>query len=151
MRTKIITLTLLMASCVCSLASERIINFEMLPVDVQMYSRAHFPAGDDAFRNAFITYDDEMPEIAYTIVFTSGDGLIFRENHELKSYSAKTTVVPWDVLTEPVSKTLGELYPQSVIKHFEVVYVTLTKKKFEITLLDGTELVFDEDGNLITE
>ncbi|MBP5318064.1 MAG: PepSY-like domain-containing protein [Paludibacteraceae bacterium] len=151
MKKLLLTSTLFVVGMTLSFAVEQVISFGRLPEEIQVYTRKYFPAGDDAYRNAFITYDNELPEAAYTIVFTSGDGLEFRENKELKLYSAKTTTVPWEVMPAAVAESLGKSYPTAAVKKYEVVYVTLTTRQYEVELTDGTQLVYNEAGELVTQ
>ena len=151
MKKLLLTSTLFVVGMTLSFAVEQVINFGRLPEEIQTYTRKYFPAGDDAYRNAFITYDNELPEAAYTIVFTSGDGLEFRESMELKLYSAKTTTVPWEVMPAAVAEAVGRDYPTSAVKKYEVVYTTLTTKQFELELTDGTQVVYNEAGEKVAQ
>ena len=125
------------------------IRFSQLPEVVQAYAKQYFPLGDNDYRNAYVTYDEEMPEAAYTIVFTVGDGLEFRSNNELKVYECHSKGVPATILPEAVAQAVQAGHPNTRIDKFEVVRISLTALTYEITLADGSFTTYDEAGQVV--
>ena len=125
------------------------IRFTQLPEAVQAYAQQYFPLGDNDYRNAYVTYDEEMPEAAYTIVFTVGDGLEFRSNNEMKVYECHSKGVPFDIMPEAVAQAVQASHPDTRIDKFEVVRISLTALTYEITLADGSVTTYDEAGQVV--
>ena len=146
MKKHVLSLLCLAVTAVTAQADPELIHFGQLPEELQSFARQHFPLGDDAFRNAYVTRDSDLPEAAYTIVFTSGDGVVFRSNFNVKLYDRHTAHVPLSVLPVPVAKAITESHPGTKVHKYETTRVSHDTFVYEITLADGTSLTLDQEG-----
>ena len=92
-----------------------------------------------------------MPEAAYTIVFTVGDGLEFRSNNELKVYQCHSKGVPASILPEVVAQSVEAQYGNAKIEKYEVVRISLSACVYEITMDGGEMVTYDEEGKIYTK
>lgn len=125
-------------------AVERVIPFEQLPQNAQVFTRTYFKAEDPLYRQAYVTYDPELFDSSYMVVFTNGDGLEFNKDGEWKDYECTQCFVPNEVIPAPIQAYLSANMAGQRVKKIEK-----NRRSYDVKLDSGLELEFDLKGNLI--
>lgn len=125
-------------------AAERVIPFEQLPQNAQVFTRTYFKAEDPLYRQAYVTYDPELFDSSYMVVFTNGDGLEFNKDGEWKDYECTQCFVPNEVIPATIQAYLSANMAGQRVKKIEK-----NRRSYDVKLDSGLELEFDLDGKLI--
>lgn len=125
-------------------AVERVIPFEQLPQNAQVFTRTYFKAEDPLYRQAYVTYDSELFDSSYMVVFTNGDGLEFNKDGEWKDYECTQCFVPDEVIPATIQAYLSANMAGQRVKKIEK-----NRRSYDVKLDSGLELEFDLKGNLI--
>ncbi|MEE1183155.1 MAG: PepSY-like domain-containing protein [Paludibacteraceae bacterium] len=125
-------------------AVERVIPFEQLPQNAQVFTRTYFKAEDPLYRQAYVTYDPELFDSSYMVVFTNGDGLEFNKDGEWKDYECTQCFVPDEVIPATIQAYLSANMAGQRVKKIEK-----NRRSYDVKLDNGLELEFDLKGNLI--
>jgi hypothetical protein len=138
-----LSLMTIVAVIATACAGERVIPFEQLPQQAQDFTRTYFKAEDPLYRNAYVTYDPELFDSSYMVVFTNGDGLEFNKDGQWKDFDCTHCVVPSEIIPAPIQSYLSAKFPGTAVKKIEK-----NRRSYEVKLDGGLELEFDLDGNL---
>lgn len=136
--------TAMMVAFTTANAREQLMALEQLPQEVQIFTRKYFSADDPLYRQAYVTYDDELFDSSYMVVFTNGDGLEFNKDGSWKDYECNQCVVPNEIIPAPIQSYLAANFPDKAVKKIEK-----NRRSYEIKLAGGLELEFDLNGNLV--
>ncbi len=136
--------TAMMVAFTTANAREQLIAFEQLPQEIQTFTRTYFSADDPLYRQAYVTYDDELFDSSYMVVFTNGDGLEFNKDGSWKDYECNQCVVPAQIIPAEIQQYLEVNYPNQAVKKIEK-----NRRSYELKLASGLELEFDLTGKLL--
>lgn len=139
-----LSLMTIVAVIATACAGERVIPFEQLPQQAQDFTRTYFKADDPLYRNAYVTYDPELFDSSYMVVFTNGDGLEFNKDGQWKDFDCQQCVVPNEIIPATIQSYLAANFPDKAVKKIEK-----NRRSYEIKLAGGLELEFDLNGNLV--
>lgn len=137
-------LVALMLGSVAINAAERLVALESMPQVAQDFTRKYFPATDPLYRQAYVTYDAELFDSSYMVVFTNGDGLEFNKDGSWKDFECKYCVVPAEIIPAPIKAYLDANFPDQQVKKIEK-----NRRDYEVKLSSGFELKFDLQGRLV--
>lgn len=144
MKRVLFLMTVIAMAVASASAAEKLLMFEQLPQEVQTFTRKYFSADNPLYRHAYVTYDAELFDSSYMVVFTNGDGLEFNKDGQWKDFDCKQCVVPNEVIPAPILDYLSASFPGVAVKKIEK-----NRLSYEIGLENGLELEFDLDGNLV--
>ncbi len=141
---RLFLMTAIAMSVLTACANDKLIPFEKMPQEAQIFTRKYFSADDPLYRHAYVTYDAEFFDSSYTVVFTNGDGLEFNKNGEWKDFDCTQCVVPAEVIPAPIQAYLAANHPDQQVKKIEK-----NRRDYEVKLSSGFELKFDLNGMLV--
>lgn len=141
---RLFLLTAIAMSVLAACANDKLIPFEKLPQEAQIFTRKYFSADDPLYRHAYVTYDAEFFDSSYTVVFTNGDGLEFNKEGQWKDFDCTQCVVPNEIIPAAIQNYLAVNFPDAVVKKIEK-----NRRSYEVKLGSGFELEFDLNGNLL--
>ena len=144
MKKVLFLITAILATVTSACADDRLIAFDQLPQDAQIFTRKYFSADDPLYRHAYVTYDAELFDSSYMVVFTNGDGLEFNKDGQWKDFDCQQCVVPNEIIPIAIQDFLSVGYPDASVKKIEK-----NRRTYDIKLDNGLELEFDLDGKLI--
>lgn len=144
MKKVLFLMTAVFAVITTACADDRLIPFEQLPQEAQIFTRKYFSADDPLYRQAYVTYDAELFDSSYMVVFTNGDGLEFNKDGQWKDFDCQQCVVPNEIIPAPIQSYLTANFPDKAVKKIEK-----NRRSYEIKLAGGLELEFDLNGNLV--
>ena len=144
MKRLLFLMTVIAMAAASACAAEKLLMFEQLPQEVQIFTRKYFSADDPLYRHAYVTYDPELFDSSYMVVFTNGDGLEFTKDGNWKDFDCQQCVVPSEIIPEAIQNYLSVTFPSNVVKKIEK-----NRRSYEIKLDSGLELEFDLTGKLI--
>ena len=125
-------------------AAEKLVPFESMPQAAQDFTRKYFPSSNPMYKQAYVTYDAELFDSSYMVVFTTGDGLEFNRDGEWKDFECKDCVVPAEIIPAPIKAYLDANFPDQQVKKIEK-----NRRDYEVKLSSGFELKFDLQGRLV--
>ena len=144
MKRLLFLMTVIAMAAASACAAEKLLMFEQLPQEIQTFTRTYFSADDPLYRQAYVTYDAELFDSSYMVVFTNGDGLEFNKDGSWKDYECNQCVVPNEIIPAPIQSYLAANFPDKAVKKIEK-----NRRSYEIKLAGGLELEFDLNGNLV--
>jgi len=144
MKRLLFLMTVIAMAAAGACAAEKLLMFEQLPQEVQIFTRKYFSADDPLYRQAYVTYDAELFDSSYMVVFTNGDGLEFNKDGQWKDFDCQQCVVPNEIIPAPIQSYLAANFPDKDVKKIEK-----NRRSYEIKLAGGLELEFDLNGNLV--
>lgn len=113
-------------------------DLAQLPEPARHLIRQHFP-------NQHISYikiDHELFSTSYKVVLTSGDELEFDSDGVWTEVECKRTRVPASLLPAAVGQYVQTKFPNDSIEKLK-----RKRRKTEVELYNGLELIFDSNGN----
>lgn len=144
MKKQLLLIAAVLMGVVAANGAEKLVPFEQLPQNAQVFTRTYFKAEDPLYRQAYVTYDPELFDSSYMVVFTNGDGLEFNKDGEWKDYECTQCFVPNEVIPATIQAYLSANMAGQRVKKIEK-----NRRSYDVKLDSGLELEFDLDGKLI--
>lgn len=144
MKKQLLLIAAVLMGVVAANGAEKLVPFEQMPQNAQVFTRTYFKADDPLYRSAYVTYDSELFDSSYMVVFTNGDGIEFNKDGEWKDFDCTQCVVPNDIIPASIQAYLAATVPGQAVKKIEK-----NRRSYELKLANGLELTFDLDGKLI--
>lgn len=140
---KIILLLLCVATVhvTAKAGNDRSIKFDQLPVQSQQMIKKYFPNQSVAL----VKMERELSGKSYEVIFTNGNKAEFDKKGIWKEINCKYTELPSEVIPQQIAGYIRTNYPDSKITKIE----KKSRNRYEIELLNGLELEFDANFNVI--
>lgn len=131
--------TLFVSSTLVS-CKDVIITADNLPVSAQAFLKEFFP--DNAV--SYVKKDKEIAKTTYEVVLQNGIEIEFNSKGLWDNVDCKKAEVPAALVPAAIAEYVRTNFPGQVI-----VMIDKEPYGFEVELLNGLELKFNKDGNLI--
>lgn len=141
MKKFVFMLAILLTLCATTLRAdnERPISVNQLPVTAQEFIKQYF-AGRKVI---FVKEETEFISKSYDVLFSDGDSLEFDKDGNWNEVNCKFSVVPAEIVPEPIANYVSANYPDVIIKKIEK-----SRREYEVKLSNRVELSFDTNFNL---
>ena len=136
---KILIVFAIFVSAVAANAEDKVITFGELPQSVQEFSNATFKGKKIASAQKETMLFGSITE-GYKVVFTDGTKIEFDSDGNWKEVSAKTSVVPSELIPDRITKYIAENFKGSPV-------IGLEKESYgyKVKLATNSELKFNQN------
>lgn len=121
--------------------NDRSISFDQLPAQSQQMIKKYFPNQSVAL----VKMEREFSGKSYEVIFTNGNKAEFDRKGIWKEIDCKYTELPSEVVPSQIANYVRTNYPDLKITKIE----KKSRNRYEIELLNGMELEFDANFNVI--
>lgn len=121
--------------------NDRPISFDQLPAQSQQMIKKYFPNQSVAL----VKMEREFSGKSYEVIFTNGNKAEFDRKGIWKEIDCKYTELPSEVVPPQIANYVRTNYPDFKITKIE----KKSRNRHEIELLNGMELEFDANFNVI--
>lgn len=121
--------------------NDRPISFDQLPAQSQQMIKKYFPNQSVAL----VKMEREFLGKSYEVIFTNGNKAEFDNKGIWKEIDCKYTELPSEVIPSQIANYVTTHYPDLKITKIE----KKSRNRHEIELLNGLELEFDANFNVI--
>ena len=120
--------------------SESFIEVSELPAESQTFLSTHF----NGVEVSYVMKDRDGIYVDYNVHFTTGGYVEFDKDGAWEKVSRLTNGVPNSVVPAAILSYIQEKFPDAV-----VLVIEKERRKYDLELNNGLELLFDYSGNLI--
>ena len=120
--------------------NDRPVNFNQLPANAQTLIKKHF--GNYKFVKAEVEREDGG--LKYEVELSHDISIEFNKNGKWKEIDCEKTVVPFQLIPQPVRRHVKKNYPNATI-----VKIERDHKKFEVELSNDVEITYDKNGKFL--
>lgn len=121
--------------------NDKPINFDQLPAQSQQMIKKYFP--DQSV--ALVKMERELSGKSYEVIFTNGNKAEFDRKGIWKEIDCKYSELPLELVPQQITNYVSSNYPELKITKIE----KKSRNRHEIELLNGMELEFDANFNVI--
>ena len=125
---------------VANAGNDKPINVNELPAKAQTLLTKHFKAQ----KVMLATIESGVVSRSYDVVLRNGTKLEFDKKGNLTEIDCKQSIVPSQLIPQPIKNYLKENYRGEAVRKIE-----LNKKEYEVELTNGIDLTFNKHFQLI--
>ena len=125
---------------VANAGNDKPINVNELPVKAQTLLSKHFKGQ----KVMLATIESGVVSRSYDVVLRNGTKLEFDKKGNLTEIDCKQSIVPSQLIPQPIKNYLKENYRGEAVRKIE-----LNKKEYEVELTNGIDLTFNKHFQLI--
>ena len=140
MRKRIVLSIATLFIAISSFAVDRVITYDQLPQNAKIFIEKYFSTS----KTAYVSYDPEIFDSSYSVTFVSGDAIEFDSKGQWKEVKCVAIAMPQDLIPTNVQPYLNANLPEVAVKKIEK-----NKRGVELTLANGMELKFNNEGAII--
>lgn len=123
----------------CS-AKDKIVTLNELPIKAQKFLKAHFTSQ----KVSAVKLDSELFEKNYEVLLINGTKIEFDAKGNWIKVDCKSNAVPSTIIPQKILNYVLTTYPEH-----KIIKIELEHKIFEIKLINGLELKFNNKGKFI--
>lgn len=125
---------------VANAGNDKPINVNELPAKAQTLLTKHFKGQ----KVMLATIESGVVSRSYDVVLRNGTKLEFDKKGNLTEIDCKQSIVPSQLIPQPIKNYLKENYPAQAVKKIE-----MNKKEYEVELTNRIDLTFNKHFQLI--
>lgn len=125
---------------VANAGNDKPINVKELPAKAQTLLTKHFKGQ----KVMLATIESGVVSRSYDVVLRNGTKLEFDKKGNLTEIDCKQSIVPSQLIPQPIKNYLKENYKGEAVRKIE-----LNKKEYEVELTNGIDLTFNKHFQLI--
>ena len=125
---------------VANAGNDKPINVKELPAKAQTLLSKHFKGQ----KVMLATIESGIVSRSYDVVLRNGTKLEFDKKGNLTEIDCKQSIVPSQLIPQPIKNYLKENYRGEIVRKIE-----LNKKEYEVELANGIDLTFNKHFQLI--
>lgn len=125
---------------VANAGNDKPINVNELPAKAQTLLSKHFKGQ----KVMLATIESGVVSRSYDVVLRNGTKLEFDKKGNLTEIDCKQSIVPSQLIPQPIKNYLKENYRGEIVRKIE-----LNKKEYEVELANGIDLTFNKHFQLI--
>ena len=138
-KTLIILVTLALSLTACA-DRHRLIEYSELPVQAKAFIQKYFSTVDVAY----IEREYEGMHLEYNVYMKNAIEMEFDHHGNLRSIDCSISPMPEGIIPEVITYYVALHFPQNFIVEY-----TIESRRIKVELGNGTEILFDLEGNFL--
>lgn len=135
-----LTFCLFLLTNITKADNDKPVTLQELPQKAQEFIKQVFPKKEISYAKL----EKDLWEKKYDVVFTNGEKVEFNKNGEWEEVDCKFSVVPNNIIPQPIQELLSKQYPQA-----KVLKIERDSKGYEVKLSNRLEIKFNQNFQIV--
>jgi len=135
-----LTFCLFLLTIITKADNDKPVTLQELPQKAQEFIKQVFPKKEISYAKL----EKDLWEKKYDVVFTNGEKVEFNKNGEWEEVDCKFSVVPNNIIPQPIQELLSKQYPQA-----KVLKIERDSKGYEVKLSNRLEIKFNQNFQIV--